>query len=148
MTSGADSGLGCLLLIERLQATLASRRYGQLLRFLREQIAQRLLLNDADIDGRAPLMSLGMSSLQVMEIKMLLEQQLARPLPSSLVFDYPTLVQLVPKLLELAGLQEEASIDASPEASLAPRSLRPNLAAPQGDVLAQLAAELAELRGR
>jgi hypothetical protein len=74
MTSGANSGFGSLLLIERLQGMNASRRQGQLLRFLREQIATRLLLDDADVDVRTPLMSLGMSSLQVMEVKMLLER--------------------------------------------------------------------------
>ncbi len=121
----------------------ASRRQGQLLRFLREQIATRLLLDDADIDVRAPLMSLGMSSLQVMEVKMLLERELALALPSSLIFDYPTLAALAPRLLQIAGLDE--SEDGAPVAvtSLA----RPGLE-PQANVAAELAAELASLGNR
>jgi acyl carrier protein len=113
------------------------------MRFLREQIAARLLLDDGDVDGRAPLMSLGMSSLQIMELKMLLEQQLALPLPSSLVFDYPTLLDLVPRLLLLLGL-EKAENTAPEEGVMAPQ---PTVRR-QGHVLAELAAELAELRDR
>jgi acyl carrier protein len=144
MTTGADPGLEQLLLVEQLRGTSVSRRHGHLMRFLRQQIARRLLLHDADVDSRVPLISLGMSSLQALELKQLLEQQLGLPLSSSLVFDYPTLAQLVPRLLELTGLDEKVTGEVAAER---PGPRGPILDDP-GDVIAQLAAELAELRER
>jgi acyl carrier protein len=135
-------------LLERLRRAPTSRRSELLTAFLREHIATRLTLELADVEPRAPLMALGMSSLQSMEIKIYLEQVLRCSLPTSLIFDYPTLSALVPQILERIGLAPATGVGGAPRPATSTAPSRDISEANFGDddVARALARELAELR--
>ena len=138
----AVDGKGALL--ARLRLAPVSRRPELLTQFLREHIARQLTLEPSDVDSRAPLMALGMSSLQAMEVKMYLEKELAVLLPASLVFDYPTVASLAARILDQSGLSP-----ASASRPLAPTHLGVHADAdgqPDVDVAQSLARELADLK--
>jgi acyl carrier protein len=137
----AVNGTGGLL--ARLRLAPISRRPELLSGSLREHIAKKLILEPSEVDARAPLMALGMSSLQAMEIKMYLEKELAASLPASLLFDYPTVASLAGQILDKLGLAatRPAASDSSRLSVDTGADTRGDL-----DVAQTLARELAELR--
>jgi acyl carrier protein len=137
---GNERSTGLVPLIERLRVLPRALRFDALMTFLRTHIAERLHLELSDLQPRTQLMALGMSSLQSVEVKMFLENELRTELPSSLVFDYPTLAVLVPRILELSGLS-----DASPAGSV-PTELGASGDRGVRSVADELAKELDELR--
>ena len=58
------------------------------------QEAVAAVLGSADIDAQQPLMEAGLDSLSSVELKNSLEAKLGAELPSTLVFDYPTMAAL------------------------------------------------------
>jgi hypothetical protein len=64
-------------------------------------------LEKADIAPDDRLMELGVDSLQAVEIKIYLEEELGVALSSSLLFDYPTVTALAGVLLIEAGLADQ-----------------------------------------
>lgn len=79
-------------LMQRLEAARASERPELLLAHVREQAAQVLGLDDPDaLDPETPLRDLGMDSLMAVQLRNLLSESLARPLPATLMFNYPTI---------------------------------------------------------
>jgi acyl carrier protein len=69
---------------------------------LRETVALVLRLSDAAaVDPRTPLRSLGLDSLMSMELRARLERSLERQLPSTLVWNYPTVRAMADFLLTL-----------------------------------------------
>ena len=134
-------------LVDRLRAMPASARHGALMTFLREHIAGRLNVHTGDIEPRAALMALGMSSLQSVEVKMHLEVELGTRLPTSLVFDYPTLELLVPHILMRVGLAVDAQTAVERRSGAqAHRAERMRGGFGEQSVEAELALELLELR--
>ena len=95
---------------KRLESAPESRRKNLLLNHVREQTIRVLSLpSDFQLEQRQPLQELGMDSLMAVEIRNVLGRglPLARALPATLAFDYPTPEALTQYLLnELFGKVE------------------------------------------
>jgi NADPH:quinone reductase-like Zn-dependent oxidoreductase/SAM-dependent methyltransferase/acyl carrier protein len=94
----------------KLQAAPPHRRHAMLLEFVREQSAHVLALSPDNLDARTPLGDLGLDSLMAVELRNSLGASLSmdRPIPATLVFDYPTIEAITdflagPVLDPLAG---------------------------------------------
>ena len=91
-------------LLTELRRIQPRTRVEVLTRFLRQQIADQLTVELAEVGPRDNLMDLGLSSLRAIELKRLLEMELNLALPSALAFDYPCIDQIAGYLLEQLGL--------------------------------------------
>jgi acyl carrier protein len=91
--------------LPRRVAQAHPRRRRQLLdAYLRDRI--RMVLGasvDDEIDSDAGLFDLGMDSLTAVELKEALELEIDQPLPTTFVFDHPTIAHLVEFLHERLG---------------------------------------------
>ena len=75
-----------------------------LVQWLRTAVAAELGLADpADLDPDTGLFDLGLTSSMMVELRAGIEQVLGRPVPSTVVFDYPTIGKLTDHLTELAA---------------------------------------------
>lgn len=63
-------------------------------RWLQHRIAERLQVPEEAIDIRAPFARFGIDSVEALTITVELEEQLGRRLPTTLVWDYPTIAQV------------------------------------------------------
>ncbi len=107
----AESRGGPPALLAVLQATPSLERPAVLRRFVQEQLAKVMGLAEAEqIDTSEPLFNLGLDSLMALEFNELLETNLGVSLSESLVFEKPTVEDLVEHfLVEVLGLVEPAS---------------------------------------
>ena len=81
-----------LLLSEQLAAAPRGRWRSLVAAFVRERALQALGMNaDRALDPQTPLGDLGLDSLLAVELRNTLTAALGRPLPVTLLFDYPTL---------------------------------------------------------
>jgi myxalamid-type polyketide synthase MxaB len=88
-------------LVEQLACLAVEDRRQRLQDYLRSEIAQVLgLSNPGDIELRQRLFDLGLDSLMAVELKNRLEQILGQTIPTTLLFDYPTIEALVEYFLE------------------------------------------------
>jgi acyl transferase domain-containing protein/NADPH:quinone reductase-like Zn-dependent oxidoreductase/SAM-dependent methyltransferase/acyl carrier protein len=106
--------------LERLQDAPAAKRLRLLSDFVRSQAVKVLGLDASrPIDDNQPLNDFGLDSLMAVELRSLLtaELGLARSLPATLVFDYPTIAALTTYLAEevLMWEQTPASEPDSPQ---------------------------------
>jgi acyl transferase domain-containing protein/acyl carrier protein len=116
LNPGARSSRGNWL--EQLGQTTPSRRRAMLTTLVRDEILRVLGAGaEEQIAPRQPLFDLGMESLMAVELRNRLAAALACPLPTTLLFDYPTLEALVDHLctlvpgLELAATPETSTAD-------------------------------------
>jgi hypothetical protein len=72
------------------------------------------------VGREAPLMSAGMDSLGAVEFRNSLEGKLGLQLPSTLVFDYPTVAAIVDYVAEAEAPQEDEQPPAAGEAAAGP----------------------------
>ena len=87
-------------LIAQLQDLTVGDRKAALIQYLQQQIAQVLNWNASQrIEPRQRFFDLGLDSLIAIELKRNLENHLGRSLPTTLLFDYPTLESLVDYLI-------------------------------------------------
>jgi acyl carrier protein len=111
--------------IQRLNAAQPSKRRALLTDYVREQAMKVLGLDSAPpIDSNQPLNDLGLDSLMAVELRSLLSTELglARSLPATLVFDYPTIAALTTYLAEevfLWGRAPVPRVETPPEDDLA-----------------------------
>jgi acyl transferase domain-containing protein len=85
--SGKPDGI-----LKILESSLAKDRRRVLISFLLEQLRRVIGLDDSYfIDERQPLLKMGLDSLMAVEFRNFLASALNRPLPATLLFDYPTL---------------------------------------------------------
>lgn len=155
LTGGAEGGAGAgeagpPAFLAVLQAAPSLERPSVLSRFLQEQLAKVMGLAEADqIDTSEPLFNLGLDSLMALEFNVLLENNLGVSLSESLVFEKPTLDDLVEHfLVEVLGLAEPpAPLTApdscpTPDASLAwDQALEEVETMPVEDLMRQLRGE-------
>jgi acyl carrier protein len=104
--------------LRQLAETPADRKRSVLLAFVQSQAARVLGLEVRTVNERAPLSEMGLDSLMAVELRNLLGTTLAlkRPLPVTLVFDYPT-VQAISDYLAKEVLHIE---DTAPTAAPVP----------------------------
>ncbi len=136
-------------LAERLNAAAPSRRRSLMMSHLQEQ-AGRVLGLDAgrSIDPHQPLQELGMDSLMAVELRNALGASLARSLPATLLFDYPTLDDLAGHLLpDVAPTPAEPKADESHAVANA-AAMADVASLSEDEAEALLLAELAELKGK
>ena len=91
-------------------AISAEAQQALMLQQVQESVAA--VLGSADVDPQQPLMAAGLDSLSSVELKNSLEAKLGLELPTTLVFDYPTMAALAAFLvgrLELECADESAS---------------------------------------
>lgn len=92
-------------LVEELRALPAGERRDTLMKRLSERILQVLGLDPATrIDPRAALKDIGLDSLMAVELRNALNRSAPKPLPATLLFDYPTLDALTNYLGKLWGI--------------------------------------------
>ena len=94
----------------------ARERRDHLESFVREQTALVLRLPVARIDPRKPLRTLGFDSLMTLELRNRLEAGLGLSLSATLVWNYPTIVDIVPHLAEKLDLSLENGEPETPTA--------------------------------
>ncbi len=100
---------------------------------MRQQAAQVLRLAPARLDAHKPLRALGFDSLMTIEFRNRLEAGLGLRLPATLVWNYPTVADLVPHLAGLLGIALDSAA-AAPAAEPAAAEL-PALAADEVEKL-------------
>jgi acyl carrier protein len=82
-------------LLERLEQAPANKRHALLEAHIREQAIKVLGLSPTfKLDPNQGLATFGMDSLMTIELKNRLQVSVGQSLPSTLVFDYPTVVAL------------------------------------------------------
>jgi NAD(P)-dependent dehydrogenase (short-subunit alcohol dehydrogenase family)/acyl carrier protein/SAM-dependent methyltransferase len=88
--------------LDRLMAAAPEQRGEMMRSVVRRRLAEVLGLDpEAFLDPRTGFFDLGMDSLTSIQLRRRLEQALARPLPSTLAFKYPTIEALASYLLEV-----------------------------------------------
>jgi acyl carrier protein len=104
---------------QQLERAPAKERRQLLQGVLRQAVAHVLGLQDPQrIDTRQGLLEMGLDSLMAVELRNQLARTLQQPLPSTLVFDYPTIDALTDFLLQRLGEQQaEPPQTAQPSAS-------------------------------
>lgn len=96
-TAGALAGA----LAGTLVAAPEASRRGLLIGFIRQEARRVLGLGDAHpVDERQPLLRLGLDSLMAVELRNRMAAALRRPLPATLLFDYPSPSALTDFLLD------------------------------------------------
>jgi acyl carrier protein len=101
-----------------LADTPAAERPRLLQGFVQQQLAKVMGVSDPDqIDPGEPLFNMGLDSLMALELMVLLEKNLGITLTESLVFEHPTIEELVRYFL---GVLFPAQASASPAAAAAP----------------------------
>ena len=100
-------------ILNQLQKVTPAKRRDMLTQFVQEQVALVLGAdNPHTIDERTPLNALGLDSLMAVELRNRLGAglDLAKTLPATLVFDYPTIVAITQFLLQgVLALETEAA---------------------------------------
>jgi acyl transferase domain-containing protein/threonine dehydrogenase-like Zn-dependent dehydrogenase len=97
-------------LVNKLRARPIAQRREILLELLTERTRHVLDLGaDAPIDPKGALKDYGLDSLMAVELRNLLNREAPRPLPATLLFDYPTLDALASHLAGTWGVELEAT---------------------------------------
>jgi acyl carrier protein len=104
--------------LQRLNEAAPNKRKPLLQAHIREQAIRVLGLSaNFSLDARQPLREIGMDSLMAVELRNALGSTLGRKLPSTLLFDYPTVETLTDFLaLELWPEEKTAVVAPAPEA--------------------------------
>jgi myxalamid-type polyketide synthase MxaB len=135
---------------ETLRSAPAEARGELLLEHVRGQVAAVLRLDDPDeLDVARGFFTLGMDSLMAVELKNRLQTALGLPLPSTVVFDRPSIAQLVGFLERELGRATPAAAPAG--ASVAVRTASADAGEirrlPRHVIEALLADELKQIKG-
>ena len=120
--------------LQRMEAIPLDERKEALQEHVRFRIAQVLRLRSpASLEPRRRLFDAGIDSLMAVELKNRLEADAGRPLPSTLVFDHPTLEALTDHLYgEVLGWSAETFGDEESEPAPPPDDRRGGPACPPG----------------
>ena len=111
-----DSGM---TLAEQLHATPVEQRRTRLEQHVIEVLSRVLRLAPDRIESTSPLGSFGMESLNAVEFRNRLESSLGVTLSATLVWNYPTVADLVDHLADKLGLSLTAmAVDAQPPAGV------------------------------
>jgi acyl carrier protein len=106
---------------QALDAVPEAARPMVVLALVREHAARILALPPSKtIDARQPLSELGLDSLMAVELRNVLSTSVGRPLPATLLFDYPTLDAISGFLGRELGLAGAPAVEPAAAAASAP----------------------------
>jgi len=110
-----------------LQDTPPAERRSLLQRFVQQQLAKVMGVSDPDqIDPGEPLFNMGLDSLMALELMVLLEKNLGITLTEALVFEHPTIEDLVRYFLSVLFPEDSTTAPAAASAPpLEPASVDP-----------------------
>ena len=145
-TPANDGGERGPSLAEALRVASATERPDMLVRHVREQVATVLRFAEPEaIDVARGFFTLGMDSLMAIELRNRLQAALERPLPSTVVFDRPSITQLAGYLgREILGWEESSMTASVPEQD--PVDAEEIRRLPRHELQALLAEELKQLK--
>ncbi len=112
---------------------------------IREQVAQVLGLAVKRVDIHKPLRNMGIDSLMTLELRNRLEASLKLTLPATLVFNYPTIVEMAAHLAEKLGVGETSTHPSGVLPEAQPQAVDELEQLSQAEVEALLAEELNSL---
>ncbi|PSR19689.1 beta-ketoacyl synthase [filamentous cyanobacterium CCP3] len=122
----ASAGAKVASFLPELEAATPSQRKPLLLHHVQSNLARVLGLSaPEELDPQQGLADLGMDSLMAVELRNRLQSSLGCPVPTTVVFDYPTITALVDYLAEVLHLDTDAPEDSDlpPLASDPPEAL-------------------------
>ena len=95
-------------LVKQLSQLTEEKRSKHLIQSLQQEIAQVLgISNVKEVNPEKPLQEFGLDSMMAVELRNKLAQQAQLQLPSTLLFDYPTIAELSSYLLEHIQLDQQ-----------------------------------------
>jgi acyl transferase domain-containing protein/acyl carrier protein len=125
-------------LLAVLREASANRRKKVLIQHLRDHVARIFGLEQSAVEIARPLREIGLDSLLAVELRNVISKDVEKPLPASLLFDYPTVEALAEYLMgEVLGLTEARETPAEIPAAI----LTPDAAATDIDGLSEEEAE-------
>jgi acyl transferase domain-containing protein len=87
--------------VQQLRATVAGERRNEVMKtYLCSEVAKVLRSNPTRINHTQPFKTMGLDSLMTLELRNRLERTLGLKLSPTMLFNYPTVVALAPRLLE------------------------------------------------
>jgi acyl transferase domain-containing protein/acyl carrier protein len=154
MRAGEPGGAGTIprvRLREQLDATPPQARMDVVRGYVRDQVVKVLGLDPTShVDPARSFFEFGLDSLMAVQLKNTLQSQLGRPLPSTLIFEYPTIEGLTTYLAQKVlgiGPAEQEEPEPSPGGQRgAPERLRDLSEEDLTDLLTKKLASLAERR--
>lgn len=111
-------------LANRLAGRPRSERQLAVMDFVTEHVASVLLIDPAELDTSRAFSEIGMNSLTAVELRNRIDESTAFPVPSSLVFDYPTPAAVAHHLLTEFEKAEDGA-DPVPDIDRLEQSWRP-----------------------
>jgi len=94
--------------VEQLRTTEASEKRNEVMKvYLCSEIARVLRSSPARINYNQPFKTMGLDSLMTLELRNRLERTLGLKLSPTMLFNYPTVVRLAPRLLEKMSFEFE-----------------------------------------
>jgi acyl transferase domain-containing protein len=94
--------------VQLLRATEAGEKRNEIMKgYLCDEIAKVLRSSPARINHSQPFKTMGLDSLMTLELRNRLERTLGIKLSPTMLFNYPTVVKLVPRLLEKMSFELE-----------------------------------------
>ena len=104
------SGPGRPLLAEVWSVPDSARRLAILEKLVRSSVASVVKLPPERVDPERPLRGFGLESVMWLELRNRLEKMIGSPLPATLIWNYPTIRDLVPYLAREAGIPLSGSV--------------------------------------
>ena len=96
-------------LLEQVTAAAPRERLGIIERFIMARAARVLRLRLDQIDAEKPLRAMGLDSLLAVEFRNRMEADTGLSIPTTLIWNYPTVARLAPQISERLGVSTEAA---------------------------------------
>jgi pimaricinolide synthase PimS2 len=103
---------------EQLHRAPALERRAIVERFIAARAARVLRLNASQIDFEKPLRAMGLDSLLAVEFRNRMEADTGLTIPTTLIWNYPTVAKLAPQVAERLGIALDAAPAGAPGAGL------------------------------
>jgi acyl carrier protein len=103
-------------LLDRLTAAAPHERRGIVERFIAARAARVLRLGADQIDPEKPLRAMGLDSLLAVEFRNRMEADTGLSIPTTLIWNYPTVAKLAPQVAERLGIALDAGATAGADA--------------------------------
>jgi acyl transferase domain-containing protein len=113
--TAADGAMPAPHLREQFAAMPVARRYEALMQYVTGEVARVLMLGDDTLDPRQGLFDMGMDSLMALEFKNRVQTAFDHAMPSTLLFNYPTIEAVVEYLQQTVFGEQQAAAPLPPQ---------------------------------